>query len=198
MFRPAIMAHRFAGAWEPAAESYLRLLHGGEDASGAIQPYPLFLGYPLDVRLDELGSIQDWQVEWKYDGLRAQVHIIAPAKAAACKSGRAAKNSSRTPFRKSHRPPAICRPNGSGWRDRRVGGQNHPLPFALLQRRINRKQVEATLWTDVPVAFVAFDVLEDNGVDLRETAAERAAAALGADSWCAIASAIFDSRCSGH
>jgi DNA ligase-1 len=39
----------------------------------------------------------------------------------------------------------------------------------MLQRRINRKQVEAALWVEVPVAFIAFDVLEFRGEDVRET-----------------------------
>ena len=42
-----------------------------------------------------------------------------------------------------------------------------PMPFAKLQRRINRKNVELSFWPDVPVGFIAFDLLEFGGVDLR-------------------------------
>ena len=61
----------------PTADRF-RALVSASDADGDVgQPYPFFLAYPLDVPLAELdaklGSPADWIVEWKYDGIRAQV-----------------------------------------------------------------------------------------------------------------------------
>ena len=42
---------------------------------------------------------------------------------------------------------------------------SRPQPFAALQTRINRKNVEPSFWPDVPVMFVAFDLLELDGRD---------------------------------
>ena len=44
---------------------------------------------------------------------------------------------------------------------------DRPLPFAELQRRLNRKRVEAMLFQDVPVIFLAYDLLEAEGEDIR-------------------------------
>jgi DNA ligase-1 len=160
---PAVMAQRFAGAWEPNAESFTQLLHGIGDGQPSTQPYPFLLGYPLDVPLEQLGPIDNWQIEWKYDGLRAQV----------MRRGEQILIWSRGEELITHSFPEIQQaatdlPDNTvldgeilAWED------DHPLPFALLQRRINRKVVEATLWTDVPIAFVAFDVLEEDGTDIR-------------------------------
>jgi DNA ligase-1 len=46
-----------------------------------------------------------------------------------------------------------------------VGGR--PLPFAQLQRRIGRKALTGRLLDEVPVALIAYDLLEQSGEDLR-------------------------------
>jgi DNA ligase-1 len=43
-------------------------------------------------------------------------------------------------------------------------------PFALLQQRLGRKVVSAKNLRDLPVAFIAYDILENDGVDLRARA----------------------------
>ncbi|MCI0365154.1 MAG: ATP-dependent DNA ligase, partial [Phycisphaerales bacterium] len=158
---PAIMAHRFAGAWEPTPDSFERLMTGGVggDSAGAIgdlaQPYPFYLAHPLVQPPEELGAVSDWQIEWKYDGLRAQlIHrelaTLIWSRGDELISGafpEIAEAAADLP------PNTVLDGEIIAWEDDR------PLPFALLQRRINRKQVEAALWTDVPVAFIAFDVL---------------------------------------
>ncbi len=42
-----------------------------------------------------------------------------------------------------------------------------PMAFAKLQPRINRKNVEMSFWPEVPVVFIAFDLLEIEGRDVR-------------------------------
>jgi DNA ligase-1 len=49
------------------------------------------------------------------------------------------------------------------WKEDRV------QPFAELQKRIGRKSVTKKLLSDIPVSFMAYDLLEWNGIDLRET-----------------------------
>jgi len=46
-------------------------------------------------------------------------------------------------------------------------GATQPAPFAVLQRRLNRKVIGPKLLAEAPVRFVAYDLLEDGGVDLR-------------------------------
>jgi DNA ligase-1 len=42
-----------------------------------------------------------------------------------------------------------------------------PLPFSLLQKRISRKKLSKKIQQDAPVIFVAYDLIEWQGVDLR-------------------------------
>jgi DNA ligase-1 len=44
-----------------------------------------------------------------------------------------------------------------------------PLPFALLQTRIGRKNVTKKQLTEAPITFFAYDLLEYEGNDMRET-----------------------------
>ena len=42
-----------------------------------------------------------------------------------------------------------------------------PLPFSVLQTRIGRTRLSARLLKEAPVGFMAFDLLEFGGEDLR-------------------------------
>ncbi|MGH6622783.1 MAG: ATP-dependent DNA ligase, partial [Burkholderiaceae bacterium] len=74
------MAQRMIGYTDdvqrPTAERY-RALIGASTTASAADPYPFFLAagltLPLDRFEDELGSPAGWLVEWKYDGIRAQL-----------------------------------------------------------------------------------------------------------------------------
>ena len=46
-------------------------------------------------------------------------------------------------------------------------GATQPAPFAVLQKRLNRKVIGAKLLAEAPVRFVAYDLLEDGGIDVR-------------------------------
>jgi DNA ligase-1 len=48
--------------------------------------------------------------------------------------------------------------------------EDRPLPFSELQRRIGRKSTGKKLLEEVPTAFLAYDVLEFGGADLRAEA----------------------------
>ena len=58
----------------PTADAFAALVSA--DPSPALvagQPYPFFLAQPLAAAPPALGPVGDWLVEWKYDGIRAQV-----------------------------------------------------------------------------------------------------------------------------
>ena len=46
-------------------------------------------------------------------------------------------------------------------------GDGAPAPFALLQLRIGRKNLTKKILADAPVTFMAYDLLEDGGADVR-------------------------------
>jgi len=98
-------------------------------------------------------------VEEKYDGIRAQVHKD--------KNGKVRIFSRTldevTEFPELVRPirelPGELIVDGEilAWQDTR------PLPFTELQKRLGRKQIDLWMQHDIPVKFVAFDLLYQNG-----------------------------------
>ncbi len=75
-----IMGYTHIGA-QPGADEYAALIapHDAPTLLGGRggQPYPFFLAHPFNepvARFDELlGAPADWLIEWKWDGIRAQV-----------------------------------------------------------------------------------------------------------------------------
>ena len=146
-------------------ERLVALGHDGPLEAGA--PYPFFLAHPL-TDVAALGPTGDWQVEWKYDGIRAQV------------VRRAGQTWiwSRGEELVTERFPEIvaaCAGLAEGtvldgeilvWQP---GSRDHgaPAPFALLQQRIGRKTLTKKVLADAPVAFMAYDLLELAAADLR-------------------------------
>ena len=158
-----VIAHRLTGTWAPTAESFRRLLSPEADDSDVSRPYPFFLAYALEAGPETLGEPHEWQVEWKWDGIRAQV---------VRRAGRTFVWTRGEELVTERFPEivagAAALPDGTvvdgeimPWRD---GG---PLPFAQLQRRIGRKQLGGKILAEVPVVLVTYDLLEEAGEDLR-------------------------------
>jgi DNA ligase 1 len=157
------ISHRLMGQWEPSAAWFTMLTHPDTDDADWSRPYPFYLAYPLEQPLDALGDAGDWQVEWKWDGIRAQL-IRRRGKTMLWSRGEELL-AGRFP---EIEQTAEFLPDGTvidgeviAWRD------GVPLPFTELQRRINRKTVGKKLLADVPCAMIAYDLLEHAGVDQR-------------------------------
>ena len=157
------------GRVAPSAERYRHLTASAEAGPLDVgQPYPFFLAHQLDAPVAEfatrLASPAGWIVEWKYDGIRAQV----------VRRGSQAWIWSRGEELVTERFPEIVEavtplPDGTVldgevvvWKDGKVA------PFNLLQQRIGRKTLTKKVLADAPVGFIAYDLLEVGGVDLRE------------------------------
>ena len=159
----AVMAHRLMGDWDPARTRFSDLTQGG-GSEGAARPYPFALASPLEAEPDSLGPPEDWLAEWKWDGIRGQ--IIARSGAFAIWSRGEDLITDRFPEfapLQDHLPPGtVLDGEIVAW------GGTAPLPFADLQKRIGRKTVPKKLLTQAPGHFLAYDLLEENGLDLRE------------------------------
>jgi len=165
---PAIMQHRLMGDWKPTASHYLGLLSGEGDGPQPARPYPFYLASPLEDEPATLGEVRDWQCEWKWDGIRAQVI----RRAGQCVIWSRGEEIITTAFPEVAEMAQLL-PEGTvldgellAWRG------EEPLPFAQLQRRINRQSASARLRTEVPVIFMAYDLLEYGGEDWRGHALE--------------------------
>jgi DNA ligase-1 len=153
----------------PDAAGYRSLLaHESVRAAGdSGQPYPFFLAHAVELPLPEfdtkLGPPSDWLVEWKYDGIRAQVV-------------RRAGNIwvwSRGEELITERFPEVMAIAGQ-WPDGTVidgeilvWQEDRPAPFNLLQQRIGRKLLTKKILADAPVSLMAYDLLEWQGEDIR-------------------------------
>jgi ATP-dependent DNA ligase len=160
----ATISHRLAGDWRPTAEAYRSLVAEGTEAPAESSPYPFYLAYPLEGEIEALGSVEEWQAEWKWDGIRAQL-IRRDGKSYLWSRGDELITD-RFPelIEASQWLPDGVVIDGEilPWRDGR------PLPFAQLQRRIGRKNLTAKIRAEVPIVIVAYDLLEVSGQDVRE------------------------------
>lgn len=157
------IAARLMGDWQPTAEWFAALTAHRETADDRSRPYPFYLASPLEDEVTSLGDMPQWQVEWKWDGIRAQL----------VKRGGSVHLWSRGEELITHRFPDIAAaathlPDGTvldgevlAFRDDR------PLPFSALQQRIGRQKQVAQLVRAVPVVFMTYDILESEGRDVR-------------------------------
>ena len=140
---------------------------GALDVMDAGQPYPFFLAHQLDTPLADLdtklGPVSDWQVEWKYDGIRGQI----------VKRAGQVWVWSRGEELVTERFPEIVAlsaglPDGTVLDGEiMVWADNAPAAFALLQKRIGRKTLGKKILADAPVTFMAYDLLEADSHDVR-------------------------------
>lgn len=160
----ATLAHRLMGDWDPATTSFASLIEGA--AGGDARPYPFALASQLEDGTGPLGLPADWRAEWKWDGIRGQ--LVARPGAFALWSRGEELITDRFP---DLSPLADFLPTGTvidgeilAW----DAARNAPHPFAQLQRRIGRKTVPKSLLAEAPAKILAYDLLEDQGRDIRD------------------------------
>jgi DNA ligase-1 len=166
------IAHRLMGGWEPTPEFFRRLVSHDVSDADTSRPYPFYLAYPLEVAPATLGDPAGWLVEWKWDGIRAQL-LRRAGRTWLWSRGEELLNG-RFP---EVEDAAALLPDGTALDGELLPWAGEaPLPFAQLQRRIGRKTLGRKLLDEVPVVLVAYDLLEESGEDLRAvTLAERRA-----------------------
>ena len=166
-----LMGYTHVGA-RPTAQDYAALIapddgSAGEGGSRGVQPYPFFLAHPFSAPVErfdaQLGPPADWLIEWKWDGIRAQ--LVRRGGEVAIWSRGEELITDRFP---ELRAVGEALPDGTVldgeiliWREGRA------RPFAELQQRIGRKILSAKLLRDLPAALCVYDLLEEDGVDLR-------------------------------
>src|SRR5713226_4700033 len=160
---PAVIAHRLMGDWQPTAEFVQQLQSKDSSDADLSRPYPFCLAYPLEGRVEGLGPIEQWHVEWKWDGIRSQL-IRRQGRTFLWSRGEELITD-RFPEIEAVGAVLAERTAIDGevlpWKD------GAPQPFAQLQRRIGRKLLGSKILSDAPVALLAFDLLESDGADVR-------------------------------
>jgi DNA ligase 1 len=159
----SVIAHRISGAWDPSAISFHELLSEEGRTTDPSKPYPFYLAHALEEDPETLGNPLDWQAEWKWDGIRGQIikrqgELFVWSRGEELMTGK---------FPEYHSLQQVL-PNGIVIDGEIIPSVDQkPLPFALLQTRIGRKNVTKKQLQEAPIAFFAYDLLEYEGEDWR-------------------------------
>lgn len=161
---PSVIAHRISGNWDPSSTVFDELLGEQSQSIDFSKPYPFFLAYALSDDVSSLGNENEWQSEWKWDGIRGQL---------------IKRNNEFFVWSRGEELMTEKFPEYDTLRELLPDGlvldgeiipsvDNKPLPFALLQTRIGRKNITKKNLQEAPIAFFAYDLLEYEGNDFRE------------------------------
>lgn len=159
----------FAALTAPASADEDAALQGG-------RPYPFYLAHafqqPVEEMAETLGPVAEWIVEWKFDGIRAQ-YVQRAGAFALWSRGEELVTDSYPELAELARwlPDGIALDGELVVLRAEDAASPHDLsglqPFALLQQRLGRKVVSAKMLRELPTAFIAYDLLETEGVDRR-------------------------------
>ena len=158
-----ILAHRLMGQWSPQTTTFDELILNPNPEDQISQPYPFFLAYALENDFQEKEAVENWHIEHKWDGMRAQL-IVREDKHFLWSRG---EELITDKF-----PELACLadhlPNGTvvdgellPYKDEQIGD------FNALQKRIGRKTVSQKLQKDIPIVIMLYDLLEWEGKDVR-------------------------------
>lgn len=154
--KPEVLTHRLMGIWEPSPDFIRQLSNPDTGDTRLSQPYPFFLANSLENLPLNREEPTEWLAEWKWDGFRSQVIR---------RSGQSfiwSRGEELVTERFPELQPLLKNlPNGTVLDGEIVAYKDDTiLPFTSLQRRIGLKNASKKILRDVPVSFVAFDILE--------------------------------------
>ena len=183
---------------QPTAVDYLGLVapesSGERNQKTSGQPYPFFLAHPFNLPLAQfdavLGPPSDWLIEWKWDGIRAQLvkragvvslwsrgeELVTDRFPELATMGTALPDGTVIDGEivvwraDAPLPDALTDEPTASRPDEPADASGRVQPFAELQRRIGRKTLGPKLLREIPVVLLAYDLLEWQGQDLREVA----------------------------
>ncbi|MFL5810641.1 MAG: ATP-dependent DNA ligase [Flavisolibacter sp.] len=160
----SVIAHRISGYWDPVSTTFEQLLSVDAQSTDDSKPYPFYLAYALEDDPQTLGDPSEWQAEWKWDGIRGQM-IKRNNELYVWSRGEELMTEKFPEYQmlKELLPDGVV-----------IDGEiipardGKPLPFAVLQTRIGRKNITKKQLQEAPICFFAYDLLEYNGEDWRE------------------------------
>lgn len=159
----AVMMHRLSGNWQPGLEAYQALLSGETTDDGISRPYPFFLATSWEENKSP-GAVESWLAEWKWDGIRAQL-IFREGQTFIWSRGEELMQGRFPEVEQALKEL----PDGTVLDGELLAWKGTgPLPFSELQKRIGRKAPGKKVLQEIPVVFMAYDILEHHGQDIRD------------------------------
>lgn len=168
-YSPSAIALYISGNWNPSTTDFNDLLNENKKETDYSKPYPFYLAHAIENDLKDLKNTEEWQVEWKWDGIRGQI-IKRNGDLFVWSRG----EELITEKFPEYFPLQQYLPDGLVLDGEIVSlstpSANHifkPLPFAVLQTRIGRKNISKKQLTEAPAGFIVYDVIEYNYKDYR-------------------------------
>lgn len=160
---PNAVTHSIMGNWKMGEVTFEGLVNGHYADTQLSKPYPFCLAYPLDKAPEELGSIGEWQAEYKWDGIRGQF-IKRSGEVFIWSRGEELVTAQFPEIRDE-----LLQWQGDFVIDGEilVMKENKVLNFSELQKRLNRKTLTRKMMEELPVRVFAYDLLEWEGEDWR-------------------------------
>ncbi len=162
---PEVLAHRLMGDWHPEDVAWQEALLGAEGSRASV-PYPFCLAHPLEEsNPPEFSENQTWAVEWKWDGIRGQI-IYREGKSYVWSRGEEPLNEVFPELT----PEEWRWPDGTVVDGEIVAwhlDEDRIAPFHTLQHRLGRKAPSKKWQSSHPIRFIAYDLLEWEGKDVR-------------------------------
>lgn len=159
-----VLAYKLMGNWNPDKISFQDLVLNEKESDYLSKPYPFYLAYAIEGEPEDLGPIENWSVEHKWDGIRCQV-IIRNNELFVWSRGEELVTDKYPEFQKF----IGIIPNGTVLDGELLPYSNGQIgTFNDLQTRIGRKTISKALLAKTPVILKAYDLLEWEGQDIRQ------------------------------
>ena len=157
------LMHSIMGKWSVENADFQELIQGTNINPDNSKPYPFCLAYPLEKTPEELGDLEEWQAEYKWDGIRGQF-IRRNNEVFIWSRGEELVN---TQF--PELVSALEKMEGNFVLDGEILAvkEEEVLNFNELQKRLNRKTISAKMMKDIPIQAFVYDLLEFEGEDFR-------------------------------
>ena len=161
-----IISHRLMGDFKPSINAYKFLVNRQINLKELnSKPFPFLLANTFEDKIFK-DSINDFQFEWKYDGIRIQI-IKRSGNVSLWTRGQELVNKSF---------PELVEEMLNIIDDFVLDGEllvwnfndQIAMDFSFMQKRINRKSPTKSIQKKYPIIFIAYDLLELNGIDKRE------------------------------
>lgn len=163
------VSHSIMGDWKMGEVHFDGLIRGEYTNTQLSKPYPFCLAYTLEKDTEELGKIDDWQIEYKWDGIRGQF-IKRQGEIFVWSRGEELV---------TEQFPEIIAELRNWEGDFVIDGEilvvreGKVAGFTDLQKRLNRKVLSRKLLLDFPVHVFIYDLLEWQNEDWRSKPLEQ-------------------------
>jgi DNA ligase-1 len=157
------LAHRLMGEWDPFTIAFYDLVSAQDNTAVLSRPFPFCLAHSLETEVKTSTFASDWIAEWKWDGIRAQI-IRREGKLFIWSRGEELITAQYPEF------DALAEVEQQDFvLDGELVAINEKgqPSFSALQKRMNRKSISKKLRASILVRFIAYDLLESDGIDLR-------------------------------